>query len=112
MTRHTTEFLRQKSSNMSLRMAASSASALASSRLSSFANPAEPRPSSPTAPPPSPAAPSTPPPPDPLTRRDGDTSYENWLRQQSAFQESPSRSRRKGRPSKAEKDKESKGKRK
>ncbi|KAI0106438.1 aminopeptidase-like protein [Nemania sp. FL0031] len=43
MTRHTPDFLRQKSSNMSLRMAASSApaSALASSRLSSFANPAE-----------------------------------------------------------------------
>lgn len=43
MARHTAEFLRQRSSNMSLRMAAVSASTStsASSRLSSFANPAE-----------------------------------------------------------------------
>ncbi|KAI0872263.1 aminopeptidase-like protein [Hypoxylon argillaceum] len=41
MARHTPEFLRKHSSNMSLRMAASAASASASSRLSSFANPAE-----------------------------------------------------------------------
>ncbi|KAI0401323.1 aminopeptidase-like protein [Xylaria palmicola] len=41
MARHTAEFLHHRSSNMSLRIAASSASALASSRLSSFANPAE-----------------------------------------------------------------------
>ncbi|GAP83953.1 putative vacuolar aminopeptidase 1 [Rosellinia necatrix] len=43
MVRHTPEFLRQRSSNVSLRMAASStsASAPAASRLSSFANPAE-----------------------------------------------------------------------
>ncbi|KAI1178407.1 aminopeptidase-like protein [Nemania sp. FL0916] len=42
MARHTAEFLRQRSSNMSLRVAAATpASALASSRLSSFANPAE-----------------------------------------------------------------------
>ncbi|KAI1352144.1 aminopeptidase-like protein [Xylaria sp. FL0043] len=39
MARHTPEFLRQRSSNMSLRMAASSA--MNTSRLSSFANPAE-----------------------------------------------------------------------
>ncbi|KAI0977068.1 aminopeptidase-like protein [Xylaria arbuscula] len=39
MTRHTQEFLRQRSSNMSLRMAASSATN--TSRLSSFANPAD-----------------------------------------------------------------------
>lgn len=41
MARHTPEFLRQRSSNMSLRMAATSTSASASSGLSSFANPAE-----------------------------------------------------------------------
>ncbi|KAI0459939.1 aminopeptidase-like protein [Xylaria acuta] len=42
MARHTPEFLRQRNSNMSLRMAASSAPpALPVSRLSSFANPAE-----------------------------------------------------------------------
>ncbi|KAK5631003.1 hypothetical protein RRF57_006718 [Xylaria bambusicola] len=39
MARHTADFLRQRSSNISLRMAASSP--LATSRLSSFANPAE-----------------------------------------------------------------------